>query len=280
MRNPDNGYRQFPQSEPSMMHEPMSTAIPREDSMEISNDPRFFTDSVIDKRLAAFGSLVVVSALMLEYAATEGMGMKKNMGLDSVESVFQLLAFIIYMAIFIATAFTTYVSVAQPYHTLRLATAGPAGFEASASYYLHGSIIIWRHLAVKCLLVCIPWFVLASGLRMVPKFVWDAVSDESVIKHRIDTAAGDDDGHKHESLSFGSSWLQYTEVILYVESGVFALAFLASALALYLIHLEHQKVFQENYDNIFYGTGMSNMLTEIRGNMHRRTGIRAGPLDV
>merc|ERR1712176_921504 len=64
----------------------------------------------------------------------------------------------------------TYVGVAQPYHTIRLMTGGPSGFEASALYYLNKNIASWRHFAVFGAFTSLPLFVLASAFRMVFKF--------------------------------------------------------------------------------------------------------------
>merc|ERR1712113_555069 len=64
----------------------------------------------------------------------------------------------------------TYVGVAQPYHTIRLMTGGPNGFEASALYYLNKNIASWRHFAVVGALLSLPLFVLSSAFRMVFKF--------------------------------------------------------------------------------------------------------------
>merc|ERR1711920_947798 len=67
----------------------------------------------------------------------------------------------------------TYVGVAQPYHTIRLMTGGPTGFEASALYYLNKNIAAWRHFAVAGALISLPLFVAASAFRMVFKFEWE-----------------------------------------------------------------------------------------------------------
>lgn len=241
--------------------------LSREESMEISNDPRFFTDSVIDKRLVAFGSLVVVSTLMLENSADIGFAMRKTMSLESVEGALQLLAFLILMGIVLANVVSTYVGVAQPYHSLRLATSGPAGFEASAGYYLHKDITVYRHLAVKCMLLSIPWFVMANGFRMVPKFVWDARD-------------ADPKEHKRSQGKGIERWISIP-VMLHIESFIPTVLFLLAAIVVWCIHLQHIRIFQENYDKVWHSTGMSTLLPQVRGSMHRRHNSRlAGPFDV
>ncbi|CAK0845329.1 unnamed protein product, partial [Prorocentrum cordatum] len=241
--------------------------LSREVSMEISNDPRFFTDSVIDKRLVAFGSLVVVSTLMLENSVDMGFGMRKKMSLETVESTFQLIAFLILMGIALANVVSTYVGVAQPYHSLRLATSGPAGFEASAGYYLNRDITVYRHLAVKCALLSVPWFVLANGFRLVPKFVWDA-QDGGPKEHK-------------KSPAEGNKLLVPVPVMLHVESYFFIVLFLLAAIVVWVIHVQHMRAFQDNYDKVWHGTGMSSLLPQVpppRSKRGRGTGLEASAL--
>jgi len=289
-RNAGYQYSLFPNTEEDPVHAMQGRGFdgegyngygdaPRAESMDISNDPRFFTDSVIDKRLVAFGSLAVVSTLLLENAADIGFEMRKRMSLHSVESTFQLLGFMIMMSVLLVNVVSVYVGVAQPYHSLRLATSGPAGFEASVNYYLHKDIIVYRHVAVKFMLLSIPWFVLANGLRMVPKFVWDA-QEAAPKEHREEHEKGNG-----SAVDIGSA-LRFQpptrQLALHIETGFFIVLFLLAAIVVWSIHVQHIRIFQENYDRVWYGTGMSHLLPEVRGSMHRRHGSRAGgpPLEV
>merc|ERR550537_2151310 len=43
----------------------------REGTAEITNDPRFFTENVIDKRLMAFEALAIITELLAEVASKE-----------------------------------------------------------------------------------------------------------------------------------------------------------------------------------------------------------------
>merc|ERR1719235_1092150 len=78
-----------------------------------------------------------------------------------------------------ANIIATYVSVAQIYHTYRLETAGPTGFEMATSYYLNPNIVAWRHLAIKCMLNSLPLFMISTGLRMQIHFDRAAVAPEA-----------------------------------------------------------------------------------------------------
>merc|ERR1719230_2441827 len=124
------------------------TGLVHSESMHMTNDPRFFQGSVLNKRLAAFSGLSVVSGLMVG-TCSDVISMKKDMNLSTLEGNLQLLSFTIMTFVLFANIIATYVGVAQIYHTYRLETAGPTGFEMATSYYLNPNIVSWRHVAVK-----------------------------------------------------------------------------------------------------------------------------------
>ncbi|CAJ1358713.1 unnamed protein product [Effrenium voratum] len=153
--------------------------LARSESMEITNDPRFFQDSVLSLRLAAFGGLGVVAGLMVQNSMDHLFDMKKTMrfGPDHIDTAVQLTAFIILSLVHFLNIIATYVGVAQPYHVIRLMTAGPVGFESAACYYLNKNIIAWRHFAVFGALASMPLFLASSGLRMIVKFDRENVAE-------------------------------------------------------------------------------------------------------
>eukprot|EP00913_Durusdinium_trenchii_P035899 g33591.t1 len=55
--------------------------------------------------------------------------------------------------------------MAQTYHTYRLETAGPTGFEIASSYYLNRNIVAWRHFSVFCLLNGMTFYLISYGVR-------------------------------------------------------------------------------------------------------------------
>merc|ERR1719310_2656338 len=135
----------------------------RSDSMDVVNDPRFFQDNVINYRLAAFGGLSVVSGLLTQNCMDQLFDMDKNMQIFTQNhrifhplGILQLLAFIILIMILGMNMLATYVGVAQPYHTIRLMTAGPTGFDTAATYYLNRNIVVFRHMAISCMLASLP----------------------------------------------------------------------------------------------------------------------------
>merc|ERR1719482_2275171 len=82
----------------------------------------------------------------------------------------QLISFTLLTFVLFANVLSTYIAVAQPYHTIRLMTAGPTGFEIAASYYLNRNIVAWRHMAIKYMLISLPMYISQMGIRLIVKF--------------------------------------------------------------------------------------------------------------
>merc|ERR1719265_2842370 len=147
------------------------------ESMDLSNDPRFFQYTVLNKRLAAFSSLSVVSGLMVG-TSTAVISMKKDMDMTTFDGQLQFVSFAIMTMVLFANIIATYIGVAQVYHAYRLETAGPTGFEMATSYYLNPNIIAWRHIAIKGMLHSLPLFLISTGLRIAVAFERSAEAEE------------------------------------------------------------------------------------------------------
>jgi len=201
----------------------------RTDSMDIQNDPRFFNDNVLNYRLAAFSGLSVVSGLMVQNAIDQMFGMSKDMPifsgavtLRSIDAWLQLLAFVLLIYIMFANFLAVYVGVAQPYHVIRLMTAGPTGFDAAVSYYLNRNIVSWRHIAIKGMLQSIPLYIFQMGLRLVVKFDRDTSASEDLpINTPVDSM---------------------------IQGIVFCVIMQLIAALLLWLHLKHFQIFRERYD--------------------------------
>lgn len=155
--------------DPLMSMVEKGTGLVHSESMHMTNDPRFFQGSVLNKRLSAFAGLSVVSGLMVG-TSSDVLSMKKDMNLSTLEGNLQLVSFTIMTLVLFANIIATYVGVAQIYHTYRLETAGPTGFEMATSYYLNPNIVCWRHVAVKCMLNSLPLFLVSTGIRLEVNF--------------------------------------------------------------------------------------------------------------
>lgn len=226
------------------------------ESMELKNDPRFFQDNVLNYRLSAFGGVSVVSALMVGNCMGQMWDMDKNMQvLTSQGKIFhangiiQLIAFSMLVIVFFANMLSTYVGVAQPYHTIRLMTAGPTGFECAASYYLNRNIVAYRHGAIKYMLLSIPLYISQMGLRLIVKF------DRNNRKH-IEPPSE-------------------TPMASEVQGIIYCCLMLLLAFVLYQVHLKHFVVFRDRYEEMSrrvtgndFSTYMQQMMTSGRAYEH------------
>lgn len=143
----------------------------RAESMQLTNDPRFFQGNTLGIRLQAFGGLSLISGLLSESAMGGIMDMDKNMNpTRSIVGCTQLVSFFTLCVIFLFNMVAVYVGVAQPYHTIRLMTSGPTGLECATAYYLSSRVAWWRHFAISMMLFSLPLYVAQMGLRLVVKF--------------------------------------------------------------------------------------------------------------
>mmetsp|Transcript_35169 Transcript_35169/g.109503 ORF Transcript_35169/g.109503 Transcript_35169/m.109503 type:complete len:269 (-) Transcript_35169:98-904(-) len=144
-------------------------------SMELSNDPRFFNDNVIDKRLTSFTALSVVSSLMAGAACDNFFPfLDSSMGIigseTPVKDVLQLVGFCLMCMVLFLNVMATMVFGVQFYFTYRLMTSGPVGFESARSFYLDSNMTYWRQLSAKALIWGMPMFVLSIGCMLFVKF--------------------------------------------------------------------------------------------------------------
>lgn len=226
------------------------------ESMEIKNDPRFFQDNVLNYRLAAFSGVSVVSALMIGNCMGEMWSMDKNMQILTnqgkqfhLNGVLQLIAFCMLLLIFFANMLSTYVGVAQPYHTIRLMTAGPTGFETAASYYLNRNIVAWRHMSIRYMLLSLPLYISQMGIRLIVKF----------------------DRTTEQAPQLPST----TPMTAHVQGIIFSVAMIILAAVLYDINLKHFAVFRDRYETMSrnvtgndFTTYMNRMMTTGRASPH------------
>jgi len=153
--------------------------IHRAQSMELVNDPRFFHPNVVDKRLIAIISLVVINALMLGTSLTLLFLLnKKGTQMDGsiwcfVIATTHITGFWGLSAVALASLMGAYTICQQLYHIYRLMTVGPTGIEAAGMYYLEKSVVLWRHGAVNLLLNGMVGFVFSTGLVLFNKIIAD-----------------------------------------------------------------------------------------------------------
>lgn len=217
------------------------------DSMDIANDPRFFTGNVIDKRLAAFGGLAVVSGLLVQNAIDQSFSMRKDLNFTTLDGWAQTLGFTLLVFVLFSNMLSTYVGVAQPFHTYRLMTAGPTGFEMAAAYYLNPEIVYWRHLTIKLMLWSMPLYLLSSGFRFVAKFPRDLTAEP----HLPST--------------------DHIPLAVRLEQAFVLVVYLIAGRVLFIVHRHHSQAFQKHYDAMCLQSGMGRLRSEMQGVMMPRT---------
>eukprot|EP00928_Gymnodinium_smaydae_P048818 TRINITY_DN32698_c0_g1_i1.p1 TRINITY_DN32698_c0_g1~~TRINITY_DN32698_c0_g1_i1.p1 ORF type:complete len:258 (+),score=64.33 TRINITY_DN32698_c0_g1_i1:187-960(+) len=205
-------------------------------SMRMSNDPRFFQDNVLDKRLAAFSGLATVSSLMVGTCMGEVFGMDKNFDLTSPDGYIQMVGFFFLTIVLVVNILATYVGVVQCYHTMRLMTSGATGFEMAAGYYLNKNIAFYRHFSIKAMLVGLPILLISTGLRLLHKFDTDQVeSGPELVSFNKTEPSLDPVAHPNiQGLTLSGLFV----CVLYLLAGC----------TLYRIHTRHVGVFREKYE--------------------------------
>jgi hypothetical protein len=150
------------------------------DSMEVSNDPRFFSDNVMDKRLGAFKALTLVSSLMFGTSLGQVFHLKKDQNFSEYDALvgsiafWQLGSFIIALSVSMMCLLSLYIIAHQLFYTYRLMTAGPTGFEQACVFYLTRVVTMWRHVAIKCLFHGLLLFMVLIGTQLFVAFYKDA----------------------------------------------------------------------------------------------------------
>jgi len=152
------------------------------ESMDVTNDPRFFAGSVMNKRLAAFKSLTLVSSLMFGTALNQCFKIKKNMNFSKWDplvgniAIWEYCGFILSVIVASMCLLSLYVISHQLFYTTRLTTAGPTGFEQATMFYLTRVIVVWRHIAVSALFNGLWLFILLVGIQFFVTFYKDAAA--------------------------------------------------------------------------------------------------------
>jgi len=247
----------------------------RAESMDVGNDPRFFAGNVMDKRLAAFQVLTIVNSLMFGTALGQCFALKKNMDFSKVEpligniALWQIVSFVIAVAIAIMCLLSLYIVAHQLFYTYRLMTAGPSGFDSAAIFYLTRTITMWRHLAIKFLFNGLLGFMILVSIQLMLKFYKDAAAvplhkyDEVVIMNLV---AGQSMNHSNVVYHVH----QKLDMTVHVAMGYVSLAVCAfTAWVMLYIRKAHLSVFKENYE---YCQAKTHHITSVLRDMSHRSG--------
>jgi len=224
----------------------------RDESMDVTNDPRFFAKSVMDKRLGAFKSLTIVSSLMFGSSMGQCFKLKKDMDFSKWDplvgsiAVWQLLGFAISIVVSVMCLLSLYVISHQLFYANRLMTSGPTGFEQASVFYLTRVIVMWRHLAIKCLFNGLSLFMFLLGIQLFTAFYKDA--DAKLIKTHVVVVANVVNGNTMDDNVFDT--VHHHKLNMAVHSAIgycVLLVFFACSCMLIIVRKQHLTVFQENY---------------------------------
>lgn len=203
--------------------------LQREGTAELKNDPRFFTENVIDKRLAAFEAVAIVTELMSAEAVKQCFELTADYARTAnmvPVAIIQALGFSLMVSVmFMATVATAVLSL-QLFFTIRLMTAGPTGFDKAARFYQDKRMWRWRERAIFGVKYSLCTFMLSTGFMLFVKFYTEGAPVVEEEAEGMKTK----EYHMHQVLA---------SVVLVV------FCILASILA-WLVRT-HQRVFDESY---------------------------------
>jgi len=147
----------------------------RTDSVDVNNDPRIMSDSVIAHRLSAFSNVVIAAMLLCTLAFSAVLVLAPSAAKQTTkrESWINLAALIGMLLTMCMNLFCTVVVIQQNYLVNRIGTSGAMGFEMSKSLYLNRTFVTLRHVAISCFYRSIPLFIVSTAL-----FVWQQVSPQ------------------------------------------------------------------------------------------------------
>jgi len=229
------------------------------ESMDVSNDPRFFAKNVMDKRLVAFKSLTIVSSLMFSTSIGQCFKLKKSMDFNHWEpyvgniAIWQAVGFLISVVVAVMCLLSLYVIAHQLFYTYRLMTAGPMGFEQASVFYLARTITIWRHIAIKCLFNGLWLFLTLVGIQLFVKFYIDADGETSGphLVWALNLVNGTSQNQTANGWSIDLHKGHKLDMTLHAILGyvVFAM-FMSAAGILAYVRYTHLAVFRENYSSI------------------------------
>jgi len=226
--------------------------LAQDNSMDVTNDPRFFAKSVMDKRLGAFKSLTIVSSLMFGSSMMQCFKLKKDMDFSKWDplvgsiAIWQTVGFFISVIVSVMCLLSLYVISHQLFYTNRLSTSGPTGFEQASVFYLTRVIVMWRHLAIKCLFNGLSLFIFLVGIQLFTAFYKDA--DTTLIKTHVVVIANVVDGNTMDDNVF--SIKHHHKLNMAVHSAIgycVLLVFFACSFMLIIVRRQHLAVFQQNY---------------------------------
>lgn len=226
--------------------------VARAESMDVSNDPRFFAGSIMNKRLAAFKSLTLVSGLMFATAVGNCYHIKKDMDFSFFDpyvgyfAYWELTSFLLSVVVASMCLLALYVITHQLFYTTRLTTAGPTGFEQATMFYTTRVVVVWRHLAVDALFNGLTLFIVLIGIQFFIKFYKDAHSKTDEVHElwvpNLMNGTSQEKAFIHQHVE-GKLDMGFHALLGYIACSIF----LGFTVLMCLVRYQHVTVFKINY---------------------------------
>jgi hypothetical protein len=205
-------------------------ALERENTADVVNDPRLYVENVLDKRLAAFEALAIVTEIMSAEAVKQCFELPADFELVGPYwhvAIFQVIGFGIMISVLFMTTVATATLSLQLFFSIRLMTAGPTGFDKAASFYTDRRMWQWRERAVFGVKWGIVGFFLSTGFMLYVKLYTEG-APETTVEH-------DEEEGRHSHKIFAG-----------VTLGIFLIL---SAALTHLVQT-HTRVFEECYASV------------------------------
>lgn len=162
------------------------------ESMDLSNDPRFMGDTILDKRLTAFTALSLIASITSGAACDNFFPFLKvavqykdlHHPWILLRFCMQLLGFGLMTMVLFLNVIATMVFGLQFYYIYRLMTSGPIGFESARGYYKEPELTKYRQTAALGFILGLPMFVMGLGCMMYVR-VESAVKDNDQVAHSL-----------------------------------------------------------------------------------------------
>jgi len=204
--------------------------LERENTADVVNDPRLYVENVLDKRLAAFEALAIVTEIMSAEAVKQCFELPADFELVGPYchvAIFQIIGFGIMISVLFMTTVATATLSLQLFFSIRLMTAGPTGFDKAANFYTDRRMWQWRERAVFGVKWGIVGFFLSTGFMLYVKLYTEGAPEKTV-------------EHDEEEGRYGHK----------IFAGVTLGIFLCLSAALTHLVQSHTRVFEECYSSV------------------------------
>lgn len=199
----------------------------RHGTADVVNDPRFYLRNVLDKRLASFEGVAIVTSIIAAEAVKQCFELPADFELVGPlyhVVIFAIIGFSFMICVLYLAFLATSVLSLQLFFIIRLMTAGPTGFDKAASFYKDTRMFEYRERAIFGVKWSIVLFFVSTGFMLYVK-----IYTEGAARHTVER--DEEEGRPlHKVLSIACLFV-----------------FLVLGASLLILVRTHQRVFDECY---------------------------------